>query len=265
MSHAPVPLCRIAGLGVRYRRSPLPVLSHLDLDIAAGGRLAIIGESGSGKSTLARAIAGLLPAGAETSGRIDWPQDGRAPQAGRDLGYVFQDPGQSLNPVLTIGEQVAEGAQHHLRLSWPEARARAADLLAQVRLPDPERLMRAYPHQLSGGQRQRVAIAAAIAAEPRILFADEVTSALDTAVQAAIVELLDDLVRARGMTLLFITHDIALASRLADRIVVMSAGRLVEIGAAADVLARPQSAEAAKLIAAHIDLDTPPLIAEARP
>ncbi|MBB3771648.1 peptide/nickel transport system ATP-binding protein [Angulomicrobium tetraedrale] len=258
-------LCRLRGLGVRYAGSAQPALGPIDFDIAAGERLAIIGESGSGKSTLARAIAGLLPAGAALTGTLDWPASGRRPHPGRDLGYVFQDPGQSLNPVLTIGEQVTEGARRHLGLSARAARAHAADLLAQVQLPDPGRLLAAYPHQLSGGQRQRVAIAAAIAAGPAILIADEVTSALDTTVQAAIVALLDALTRDRGMTLIFVTHDMALAAQLADRIAVMGAGRLVEAGRAGDILQRPISAEARRLLDAHIDLDTPPLIGEAAP
>lgn len=133
-------------------------------------------------------------------------------------------------------------------------------LLSRVHLPEPEHIARAFPHQLSGGQRQRVAIAAAIAARPRLLIADEVTSALDVVVQAAIVDLLIELVRADGMTLLFVTHDLALASGMADRIAVMSAGRLVEIGSADDIVSAPKAAETQALIAANIDLTTPPLI-----
>ncbi len=253
-------LAEIAGLSVRYPGAAALALADLSLEIEAGEILAIIGESGSGKSTFARALIGLLPERTEISGHIDWPGLGEAPRAGRDIGCVFQDPGSSLNPVLRIGEQVGEGARRHLGLDRRAADAEAVRLIGRVRLPEPERIARAFPHQLSGGQRQRVAIAAAIAARPRLLVADEVTSALDVVVQAAIVDLLVELVRADGMTLVFVTHDLALASGIADRIAVMAAGRLVELGAAAEVVAAPKAAATAALVAAHIDLATPPLI-----
>ncbi|MCM5558520.1 ABC transporter ATP-binding protein [Pleomorphomonas sp. JP5] len=253
-------LASLTDLTVAYHRASPPSLSGVSLDIASGEILAIIGESGSGKSTLVRALAGLLPERARLSGAIGWPGLDGAPRAGRDIGYVFQDPGSSLNPVLTVGEQVGEGARRHLGLSRAAAEAEAARLLSRVHLPEPERLAHAYPHQLSGGQRQRVAIAGAIAARPRLLVADEVTSALDVVVQAAIVDLLVELVRADGMTLVFVTHDLALASGIADRLAVMAGGRLVELGPTAEVVAAPKAAETAALIAAHIDLATPPLV-----
>ncbi|MCX8996017.1 ABC transporter ATP-binding protein [Rhizobiaceae bacterium BDR2-2] len=253
-------LCTTTGLGVRYRHAGAAALSGVCLAIDAGERLAIIGGSGSGKSTFARALAGLLPAGAAVDGTVAWPALGHPPRPGRDLGFVFQDPGASLNPVLTVGEQVAEGAQRHLGLDWKRAFERAESLLARVRLPEPARLLRAFPHQLSGGQRQRVAIAAAIAAKPSVLIADEVTSALDQAVQAEIVALLDELVREEAMTLIFITHDMALASGLADRIAVFDRGELVELGPARRIVTAPESAAARLLLAAHIDLGTPSLV-----
>ena len=258
-------LAQIAQFSVTYRPDgrPAPALTGIDLGLIAGERLAIIGESGSGKSTLGLALAGLLPDDARHSGRIDWPGLGHAPLPGRDIGFVFQDPSTSLNPVLQIGEQVAEAARRHLGLSWPAATARALDLLERVRIPQPGAVLRAYPHQLSGGQRQRVAIAAAIAAKPKLLIADEPTSALDMIVQAEIVALLDELVRKDGMTLLFITHDMALAAGFADRIAVFRGGRLVESGPTGTLLAQPQFAYTATLIASHIGLDTPPLIGEA--
>jgi len=254
---------RLSGLTVAYRAegTSSTALEAVDLDIVAGERLAIIGESGSGKSTLALALAGLLPGDAHVTGRIAWPAYGHAPLPGRDYGFVFQDAGASLNPVLPVGEQIAEVAQRHLGIGWPEAYGRARDLLARVRMPQPEAALRAYPHQLSGGQRQRVGIASAIAAQPRLLIADEPTSALDMVVQAEIVALLGELVREDGMTLLFITHDIALASGFADRIAVFRNGRLVEAGPAIEVLSHPTDAYTASLIADHIDLSTPPLIA----
>jgi peptide/nickel transport system ATP-binding protein len=253
-------LATIADLSVAFRQGDIPVtaLHGINLTINNGERLAIIGESGSGKSTLALALAGLLPASAEQTGMIGWPQG--QPTPGLDIGMVFQDPSASLDPVLTIGEQVAEGAVAHLGLDWNAARLRARDLLARVQLPDPESLLRAFPHQLSGGQRQRVAIAAAIAAGPGLLIADEATSALDTIVQAEIVVLLRSLVAEEGMTLLFITHDIALASSLADRIAVFRQAELVEVGPAAEIIRHPREPYTASLLAAHIDLTTPPLI-----
>jgi peptide/nickel transport system ATP-binding protein len=257
-------LASLRGLSVAYRADgrTTTALDAIDLDIKSGERLAVIGESGSGKSTLALALAGLLPDNAISTGRLDWPGLGHAPMPGRDIGFVFQDAGASLNPVLSVGEQIAEVARRHLGLGWREAYAHALELLARVRIPEPRSALRAYPHQLSGGQRQRVVIASAIAAEPKLLVADEPTSALDMIVQAEIVTLLDTLVREDGMTLLFITHDLALASGFADRIAVFRDARLVETGPTADLLARPAEAYTRHLIASHIDLATPPLVAE---
>jgi peptide/nickel transport system ATP-binding protein len=231
----------ISNLGVRYRRDGQEVeaLKQINLDIKAGECLAVIGESGSGKSTLALAIASLLPAGTKIDGSITWPGLGHAPLNGRDIGFVFQDPSASLNPVLPVGEQIAEVARTHLALTWREAFRLAIDLLSRVRLPDPGSAARAYPHQLSGGQKQRVAIAAAIAARPSLLIADEATSALDTIVQAEIVALIRRLVAEDAMSLLFISHDIALASQLADRIAVFRHGRLLETGEAGALLRSP--------------------------
>jgi peptide/nickel transport system ATP-binding protein len=233
-------LLSIRELGVRYPGVIAPALDGVGLELGAGERLAVIGESGSGKSTLALAIAGLLPSAARLSGTIQWPGLGNAPQAGRDIGFVFQDPGASLDPVMRVGRQIAEVAHANRRIGWRSAREAAVELLGRVRLPQPDQIASAWPHQLSGGQRQRVAIAAAIAARPKLLIADEPTSALDTIVQAEIVRLIDRLVTEDGMGLVFISHDIALASTIADRIAVFRAGRLVEIGQAEDVLARPR-------------------------
>ncbi|SEB47807.1 peptide/nickel transport system ATP-binding protein [Nitratireductor aquibiodomus] len=257
-----VPLAEIRGLSVSYGCDDAQsfALQGVDLDIAKGRRLAVIGESGSGKSTLALALAELLPPQARIEGTVGWSGLAHAPVAGRDIGMVFQDPGGSLNPVLTIGEQVAEGAVRHLGLGWRAARSHALALLERVRIPDPQAALRAFPHQFSGGQRQRIAIAAAIAAKPGLLIADEPTSALDMVVQAEIVVLLDTLVREAGMTLVFITHDIALASGLADDIAVFQRARLVEKGSAQAVLTKPAHAYTKHLLAAQIDFSTPRLI-----
>lgn len=233
-------LLSLRDLGVRYDERAAPALAGVSLDLAQGERLAVIGESGSGKSTLALAIAGLLPRTALVSGSIDWPGLGRMPAAGRDIGFVFQDPGASLDPVMRAGRQIAEVVRTHKDTSWRQAGGVAVELLDRVRLPEPARIAEAWPHQLSGGQKQRVAIAAAIAARPRLLIADEPTSALDTIVQAEVVGLIDRLVREDGMSLVFISHDIALASTVADRIAVFRGGRLVEIRRASDVLDNPR-------------------------
>ncbi len=252
-------LCRMLNLRVTYHRQASAALDLSALDITAGERLAVIGESGSGKTTLARALAGLLPETARCEGEIRWTSE-MPPQPGRDLGFVFQDPSSSLNPVLTVGEQVAEGARQHLNLSWSQAFRHARDLVASVGIPDPDSALNAYPHQFSGGQRQRIAIAAALSARPSILVADEITSALDMVVQAQLVALLDELVRQAAMTLIFVTHDIALASGLADRLVILKDGRLVECGATAQVLERPQSDYTRALIASHRTLSSRSLL-----
>ncbi|RWB74021.1 MAG: ABC transporter ATP-binding protein [Mesorhizobium sp.] len=177
---------------------------------------------------------------------------------GRDIGFVFQDPSSSLDPVMPIGKQIAEVARTHLDLTWREAYAKAKTLLQRVRLPDPDSALHAYPHQLSGGQKQRVAIAAAIAAGPKILIADEATSALDTIVQAEIVALIRRLVSEDGMTLIFISHDIALAASLADRIAVLRRGELIELGETSQIVNAPQQAYTRALLDAHLGLDAEP-------
>jgi len=262
-------LASIRDLTVTYRRDGREVAAVRDVgfDIMAGERLAIIGESGSGKSTLALAIAGLLPASAKVEGRIDWllPTLGaKPPLGGSDIGFVFQDPSASLDPVMAIGKQIAEVAHTHLGLTWPQAYAKAKNLLERVRLPDPDSALRAFPHQLSGGQKQRVAIAAAIAAGPKLLIADEATSALDAIVQAEIVALIRRLVAEDGMTLLFVSHDIALAAELAQRIAVFRHGQLVELGATARIVGAPVQAYTRALLDAHIGLDAEPLLNRAR-
>ncbi|MBE1706928.1 MULTISPECIES: ABC transporter ATP-binding protein [Mesorhizobium] len=281
-------LASIRDLTLTYRRDGTAVaaLKNINLDIVAGERLAIIGESGSGKSTLALAIAGLLPASARVEGHVDWfinpsstlgakaplvernPQKSfakpsRPPLLGHDIGFVFQDPSASLDPVMAIGKQIAEVARTHLGLSWPQAYAKAKALLQRVRLPDPDSALHAFPHQLSGGQKQRVAIAAAIAAGPKLLIADEATSALDTIVQAEIVALIRQLVAEDGMTLLFISHDIALAAELAERIAVFRHGQLVELGTTARIVGAPTQPYTRTLLDAHIGLDAAPLLDQA--
>ncbi|MGD9916143.1 MAG: ABC transporter ATP-binding protein [Rhizobiaceae bacterium] len=225
----------VSDLTVRYPNALAPALANVRFELAAGERLAIIGESGSGKSTLALAIAGLLPRGTQVLGSVEWPELGRSALPGRDYGFVFQDPAASLDPVMPVGRQVAEVVE--ALTHWQAGKA-ARDILLRVGLP--ESAASAYPHQLSGGQKQRVGIAAAIVARPQLLIADEATSALDTIVQASIVRLIGELVAETGMSLIFISHDIALASGIADRIAVFRNGQLVEIGNTADIVNRPR-------------------------
>ncbi len=241
------------GLGVRYGAAV--ALAGVDFDLATGERLAVIGESGSGKSSLALALCGLLPRGAVRDGDLSFPGFEGPPRLGRDIGVLFQDPGGSLNPVLPVGEQIAEAAVVHRGLSWREARAQAAAMLARLGLP--EAPLGRFPHEFSDGQRQRIALAASLSGRPRLLIADEPTSALDTLAQREMVGLIDAVVRAEGLALVFVTHDIALASELADRVLVLHAGRVVEAGAVGQVFAAPAHAYTRALLATHLSLETP--------
>ena len=223
--------------------------------LAPGGRIALLGESGSGKTVSMLAVAGLLPDTAQVRGTVVWPALDQPPAPGRDIGIVFQDPMSSLNPVLTIGEQIAEVGITHLGHDRAIARAHAQSLLERVGIPSARQRLGAYPHELSGGQRQRVAIAMAIAAGPRLLIADEPTTALDTVVQAQIMALIDTLVHETGMALLLVTHDIALAARVAKQAVVMRHGRVVEDAPMADLVLRPAQGYTQSLLAAALDID----------
>ena len=243
----------VQDLAVRYGTQQ--VLQPVSFELRQGERLALIGESGSGKTTLAMAIAGLLPVSAKITGTIRFPALAHEPRAGRDIGVVFQDPDGSLDPMMRVGDQIAEVIVTHLKTSWIEARQRAAELMQQVQIADSQQRLRSYPHEFSGGQKQRIAIAAALAAQPQLLIADEPTSALDTVVQNHVAQLLDGLVRAQGLTMLFVTHDIALASQLADRIAVLYRGELVELGTVEQVIASPQHDYTKALLATHIGLD----------
>ena len=250
-------LVRLRNLGVRYAPGSAPAVSGVSLSLAKGDRLAVIGESGSGKTTLALAIADLLPPGAVTEGQVDWPAFGGCPRHGRDIGYVFQDPSGSLDPVMRIGRQIAEVVAAHETTDRDSVRERTVGLLRQVELPDPTHISEAYPHQLSGGQRQRVALAMALAARPPILVADEATSALDPVVQRKLVGLVARLCREHGLTLVFVTHDIALAAGLGTRLAVVYSARLVELGPADVTLSNPGHPYTNALIASHLGLDRP--------
>lgn len=239
-------------------------LKGVSVEVRAGQVLGLVGESGSGKSTLARSIIGLLGAGGRVvSGNISLqgrqlaklrPDDWRKVR-GAEVSMVFQNPMTSLNPVLTVGTQIGEALREHTQLRGTALRERMVELLRLVGLPDPQRQLGAYPHQLSGGMRQRVAIAIAISCEPRILLADEVTTALDVTVQAQIVALLDRLRRELEMAIVLVSHDLGVVASLADEISVMHAGTVVEHGTAEQILLRPEAPYTKSLIAATPHLD----------
>ncbi|MBO0683074.1 MAG: ABC transporter ATP-binding protein [Candidatus Dormibacteraeota bacterium] len=232
------PLLEVRDLQVRLRRGDLEVraVRGLTYSVSAGRTLAIIGESGSGKTVSCRAVMGLLPPSAVVTGsaRLEGkellglqPAEMRE-HLGADVAMVFQDPVRSLNPTMRIGAQITEAIHEHLSLSRGEADKRAVELLERVRIPLARRRFHEYPHQLSGGMRQRVMIAMALSCHPRLLIADEATTALDVTTQAQIMELLLELQRELGMALIFISHDLSLAASYADEVMVMYAGRAVE-------------------------------------
>lgn len=225
------------------------VVDGVSFDVPDGGRLGIIGESGSGKSLTALAVLGLLPAAATASGSIRW--DGReilglpdrelARLRGDEIGVVFQEPQTALDPIRTVGRQITQSLRIHRGISRAEARQRAVVEAERVALPDPTGIVSRYPHQLSGGQRQRVAIAVALACRPRLLIADEPTTALDVTIQAGILDLLSSLVTDAGMSLVFITHDLAVLAQVADSAVVLERGRVAEAAPLSELLANPRS------------------------
>jgi len=263
------PLLAVQELSVRIERAQGAVrpCERVSFTLDAGETVGLVGESGCGKSVTALALLGLLPrpGGRYAGGSIRLEgrelvgasEDELSRLRGRRIAAVFQDPGTSLNPYLTLGEQLVEGPMHHLGLARREAAARAEALLARVGIPDARLRLRAYPHQLSGGQRQRVMIAMALACEPALLVADEPTTALDVTLQAQILELLQDLRRERGLGVLLVSHDLGVVAELCDRVLVLYGGRIVEEGPTADVLARPAHPYTAALLRALPRLDGP--------
>lgn len=243
-------LLSVENLTVAFpgRRGSVNAIEDVSLSVAPGEILGMVGESGAGKSMTGAAIIGLIePPGHIAKGRIELEGeriDTKSPEQmrrirGRRIGAIFQDPLTSLNPVLTVGEQLIETIQTHLKLPRAEARERAIDWLRRVGIPAPEARIDTYPHQYSGGMRQRVVIALALCAEPRLVIADEPTTALDVSVQAQIITLLRRLARETGVAVVLVTHDMGVIAETADRVAVMYAGRIVEVGAVADVLNAP--------------------------
>lgn len=225
------------------------VVDGVCFEVADGQRLGLIGESGSGKSLTALAVMGLLPEHAKVRGSILWngteligmPDRRLAELRGDEIGMVFQEPRTALNPIRTVGRQIAESIRIHERVARRELRERAIAEAARVKLPDPASIIDRYPHQLSGGQRQRVAIAMALACRPHLLIADEPTTALDVTIQADILRLMLSLVEEQGMSLLFITHDLAVLSQIATHGVVLEHGRVAESAPVTTLLSEPSS------------------------
>ena len=245
------PLLEVRNLRVEFptRRGTLVAVDDVSFSIAPGEVLGMVGESGAGKSLTGAAIIGLI----EPPGRIGAGQillegvriDNLPPEAmrrirGRKIGAIFQDPLTSLNPLYSVGRQLVETMQTHLNLSAAQAKKRAIELLQSTGIQAAEQRIEHYPHQFSGGMRQRVVIALALAAEPKLIIADEPTTALDVSIQAQIIALLKKLCRDHGTAVMLITHDMGVIAETADRVAVMYAGRIVEIGPVADVIHRPQ-------------------------
>ena len=271
------PLLSVQDLRVTFRMGKADgVVQHapavgrdghgVSFDIAEHSTVALVGESGSGKSVSAMAITNLLPDNAERRGRILWrghdllqatPAEMKRLR-GREIACVFQDPMSSLNPVLSVGRQLTEALRLHLRLGRRAAIERAEALLAEVGLPEPKRRLGAYPHELSGGQQQRVMIAMALACEPRLLIADEPTTALDVTIQRQILELLAALQQRHRMSMLFISHDLGVVGEIADRVVVMRQGLVREAGAVAQIFGAPQDAYTKALLACRPSLEQVP-------
>jgi oligopeptide transport system ATP-binding protein len=265
-------LLQVEGLSVALptRSGYHKAVDDLSFAVDAGEIMGIAGESGSGKTITALSLFGLLPNGARVTGsiRLDGTEltalSGRQLRdvRGRQIAMVSQDPATALHPILPVGTQLTEHMRHHLGVDKAEARIRAAALLETVRIPDPEQALRSYPGQFSGGMRQRIAIAVALAAEPRLLVADEPTTALDVTVQAGILRLLDRLCRERGMAVIVITHDLGVMSAIAGRLAVMYAGRLAEAGPTSELLTRPRHPYTRGLLDAlpHPEAGAAPLI-----
>jgi oligopeptide/dipeptide ABC transporter ATP-binding protein len=231
-------LLEARGLGVSVGQTgaPVTIVDDVSFAINAGEVLGLAGESGSGKTMTALALMGILPVQARATGEVWFGSEDLLKLRGRSLrqiqgnriAMVFQDPSSSLHPMLPVGRQLTEHMRHHLDIGRRDAGERAIELLEQVRIPDPRAALKAFPHQFSGGMRQRIQIAIALACEPDVLIADEPTTALDVTIQAGVLRLLDRLCRERGLAVLLITHDLGVMSALADRVVVMYAGRVVE-------------------------------------
>jgi len=267
MSHRQPPVLEINNLRVEYPLANgglFTAVENASLTIQPGEIHALVGESGAGKTTIGNAVMGLLEkpgriasGSIHIGGKLLDPTSGSADGVvlGRDVGAVFQDPMTSLNPLFTVESQLTETLRAHLKMDKAAARLRALELMKSVGIPEPERRLKAYPHQLSGGQRQRVVIAAALSCDPTLVVADEPTTALDVSVQAQILKLLRDLADTRGIGILLVTHNMGVVAQIADRVTIMHRGRVVESGPTAEVLRRPKADYAKALIGAVPRID----------
>ena len=251
---------------ISLRDGNRPILRRVSLAVATGEVHGLVGESGAGKSTIAKAILGIIPSQVKvTGGEIEF--EGRDLLAlsanelravlGRDIALVPQDPSTALNPARRIDAQMTDGLRLKRGLSAREARIRARALLEEVQIRDPERVLNSYPHQLSGGMRQRVLIAAAFGLEPKLVIADEPTTALDVTVQKQILRLIRSLQERHGTSVLFVSHDLGVVAKICDRLTVLYMGKVMEQGATADVLAAPQHPYTRALLAANPRYDRP--------
>jgi len=251
---------------ISLRDANRPILRRVSLAVATGEVHGLVGESGAGKSTIAKAILGIIPSQVKvTDGRIGFegrdllslsPKDLRA-VLGRDIALVPQDPSTALNPSRRIDAQMTDGLRLKRGLSAKQARLRAHALLEEVQIRDPERVLDSYPHQLSGGMRQRVLIAAAFGLEPKLVIADEPTTALDVTVQKQILRLIRSLQERHGTSVLFVSHDLGVVAKICDRLTVLYMGKVMEQGSTADVLAAPRHPYTKALLAANPRYDRP--------
>ncbi|SFI09916.1 ABC transporter ATP-binding protein [Planctomicrobium piriforme] len=261
-------LLKIDGLTTVFRtdEGPLKAVNELSLQLGTGETLGLVGESGSGKSVTSLSIMRLLPTVSATlaSGTISYlgkdlvrlPEPQMRRIRGSEIGMIFQEPGTSLNPVFRVGQQVAEAIQLHEKVNFREAKKRTIALFREVGIPEPERRFDSFPHEMSGGQKQRVMIAMALSCNPKLLIADEPTTALDVTIQKQILDLLRQLRDQRGMSILFITHDLGVIAEIADRVAVMFRGRLVEQGPVEQIFRRPQHPYTKGLLACRPRLET---------
>ncbi|MFE7428906.1 ATP-binding cassette domain-containing protein [Streptomyces sp. NPDC057545] len=240
------------------------LVDGLSLTMGRGERLGLIGESGSGKSLTTLAVLGLLPDGMTATGSVELAgtqivgasEKRLTGVRGRDASVVFQEPLTALDPLMRVGRQIAEPLGRRRGLKGAGLRRAVVEALEQVRLPEPDRIARAFPHEISGGQRQRVALAMALACDPQLLIADEPTTALDVTVQSDMLDLLDTLVRDRGMAVLFVSHDLAVVSKVADRVLVLKDGRAVEEGDVHEIVSAPREEYTRALVASARRLES---------
>ena len=254
----------VDNLGIVFDtpRGPVTALRGISFALSQGEILGIVGESGSGKSVACHAVLRLLPKNARVTGKIhvagrsvlELPNRDLLSLRGQQVAMIFQNPASHLDPLMTVGQQVGEAVRFHFGVNRKEARRRAVELLHKVRIAEPEQRVDAFPHELSGGMKQRVMIAAALACEPKVLIADEPTTALDVTVQASILKLLKQLRDEQGLSVVMVSHDLGVIAEMCDRIVVMKDGQVVETGRREEIIFAPQAAYTKKLIAAHPEL-----------